>query len=244
MLKPLRLFHSRIAETLFILFGLGILAGCATPGPGRSTYALERGDSYTLRNEKIVSRPLNQVWDELIQNLSKSPFVVNHIEKGARIIHVSYYSDTPEKFVDCGKTRRTYARGRENQEYVYEIAASSSYRTASSTGESGKLPLTTFVNRKTSLDGKLKISVAPYLTGTIVAVNSVYVLTAKVSGSYVIENSSGKKIEGGNIPPVTYTCGFNTDQPNTCNWASGQQTVPVTCKNKGVLESRILGYVK
>ena len=236
------LLNSKLAGVFLILVGLGALGGCATT-PGRSTYALERADSYTLKSEKIVSRPPNQVWDELVKSLSKSVFVVNRIEKQSRIIHVSFYSDTPEKFIDCGKTRRTYVRGRENQEYVYEIAAPSFYRIASRAGESGQLPMTTLVNRKTSLDGKMKISLAPFVAETIVTVTGTFTLTAKVTGSYVVENAYGKRIESGNIPPVTYTCSFKTDGPNTCNWASGQQAVPVTCRSRGILETRILDSI-
>ncbi len=243
MSKTFNLSNSKLAGVFLILAGVGTLGGCATT-PGRSTYALERADSYTLKSEKIISRPPNQVWDELVKNLSKSVFVVNNIEKESRIIHVSFYSETPEKFVDCGKTRRSFARGGENQEYVYEIAASSSYKLASRAGESGKLPMTSLVNRTTSLDGRMKISVAPHQAGTIVTVTGTYTLTAKVTGSYVVENAYGRQIERGNIPPVTYTCSFSTDRPNTCNWASGQQAVSITCQSRGILETRILDQVR
>ena len=234
--------NPKCAGVFLLLVGIGALFGCATPG--RSSHTLEQASGYTLKMEKIVNRPLNQVWDELVKHLSKSSFVINTLEKESRIIQASFYSDTPEKFVDCGKTRRTYARGTETQEYIYEIAGSSSYKTASSTGESGRFPVTSLVHRKTSLDGRMRIQASPDKAGTIVTVSARYVLTASVTGSYVVENAYGGQKESGNIPPMTYTCGFNADQPNTCNWASGQQAGSVTCQSKGVLEARILSYIK
>lgn len=228
---------------LYGLFvGIVALIGCATPG--RSGYNIERTNIYPFKNEKIVNRPFNQVWDELVRDLAKSFFVINNIDKESRIINVSFNTETPEKFIDCGKTRRTYSRGKENEEYVYEIAASSFFKTALAAGPYKNLPQTNFVSRRTSLDGRINIYVAPREGGTQISVNARYIFTVNVKGNYVIENVYGTPIARGNLETDTGTCSFNTTQPNTCDFGSAQETVLVTCKSRGVLETDILNFVK
>jgi hypothetical protein len=243
MRRIVNLSSFKFVRLIFVVAIFLFMIGCATPG--RSGYVTERPNSRTFKNEKIVNRPFNQVWDDLVRDLAKSFFVINNIDKESRIINVSFNSETPEKFIDCGKTRRTYSRGKENEEYAYEIAASSFYKTAFAAGPNKNLPGTNLINRRTSLDGRMNIYVAPKEGGTQISVNARYIFTVNVSGSYVIENVYGKPIANGNLPPhAAATCSFNTNQPNTCVWGAGQETVPVTCQSKGVLENEILNFVK
>ena len=233
----------KIAGLIFVVVIFLSMIGCATPG--RSGFMIQKPSRDTVKNEKIVNRSFDEVWDELVRDLAKSFFVINNIDKASRIINVSFNSETPEKFIDCGKTQRTYSRGKENVEYVYEIAASSSYKTAFAAGPYKNLPGTNFVNRRTSLDGRMNIYVAPVAGGTQISVNARYILTVTVSGSYVIENVYGNPIQSGNPPYIApSTCSFNTNQPNTCVWGTGQDTQPVTCQSKGVLESEVLNFVQ
>jgi hypothetical protein len=233
----------KIAGLIFVVAIFLSMIGCATPG--RSGYTLQKPSSYTVKNEKTVNRPFNEVWDELVRDLAKSFFVINNIDKASRIINVSFNSETPEKFIDCGRTQRTYSRGKENEEYAYEIAASSSFKMAFAAGPYKNLPGTRFANRRTSLDGRMNIYVAPVDGGTQISANARYIFTVNVSGSYVIENVYGTPIERGNLPYIPpSTCSFNTNQPNTCVWGTGQDTRPVTCQSKGVLENEILNFVK
>ncbi len=228
---------------LFALFvGIVSTIGCAPLG--RSEYVMERPNNYTYKNEKIVNRPFNQVWDELVKDLAKSVFVINNIEKESRVIKVSFNSETPERFIDCGKSRRTYSKGKENQEYVYEIAASSFYKEAFVAGPNRNLSGTSFVNRRTSLEGRANIYVAPKEDGTQISVNAGYIFTVNGSGHYVVESLYGNPVANGKLQPQTSTCSFNTNQPNTCVWGSGEQTMSVTCQSKGVLEAEILDFVK
>jgi len=226
---------------LILMFALFVI-GCATPG--RSTVMINPPTDSTFKNEKIINKPFSLVWDELVSELAKSFFVINNIEKESRIINLSFYSDTPEKFVDCGKTRRTYSRRKENEEYVYDIAGSSSFKVAYATGPNKNLPGTQFMSRKSSLDGRINIYVAPKGDGTQISVNGRYILTVNVTGSYVVENVYGNQIASGNIPPSTATCSFNTNQPNTCVWGTGPGSASITCRSKGVLENEILSFVK
>jgi len=243
MLKIANLSNFKFIGLFFLFVGIISIVGCATPG--RSTFRSDRPIGSTFKNEKIVNRPFNEVWDDLVSNLAKSFFVINNIEKESRIINVSFYSETPEKFVDCGKTHRYYSRGNENQEYVYDIAASSSYKSASAAGPNKNLPMTIFANRRTSLDGRINIYVAPKGTGTQVTANARYILTLNLTGTYVVENVYGNPIERGNMPPSSATCSFNTNQSNTCVAGSDQkQTFSITCQSKGILETEILNFVK
>ena len=58
-------------------------------------------------NEKIVSRPLDDVWDAAIPALGKSFFTINNMEKSSGFISVTHTGADPTRYVDCGKTQIT-----------------------------------------------------------------------------------------------------------------------------------------
>src|SRR5688500_4758679 len=104
------------------------LVGCATQGT--STFNHVQSAAKTIVNEKTVSRPQTLVWDELVRELSKSFYVINNIERESRIINVSFTSNTPGTFVDCGQTTRQYRQGDSVETYNYPVAEKSSYKMA------------------------------------------------------------------------------------------------------------------
>jgi hypothetical protein len=85
------------------------ITGCATQGV--STYKYTDNAPIQINNELVVSKPQSQVWDILVKELSKSFYVINNIDKESRIINVSFSSNAPSEYVDCGKTHRTYTQG-------------------------------------------------------------------------------------------------------------------------------------
>jgi hypothetical protein len=172
--------------------------------------------------------------------LAKSFYVINNIDKQSRIINVSFSTDTPEAYVDCGITTRTYSRGDERQTYKYHLASASTYKEATSAGINNKLPQTTVISRRPSLEGRVNIYVAPEDQNTRASVNIRYVLTIKAEGTYMIENRYGTPIQNGTIPAQTSTITFNTNQPATVNWGTPQQPLEATCQSLGRLEKDIL----
>jgi hypothetical protein len=95
------------------------------------------------------------VWDRLVAQLSRGFYVINNIDKVSRLINVSFYSDSPDEYIDCGTTTRTYTRGSESHTYSYPLAESSSFKT----GEKRSNGIITFDwNRTTKLEGTLSLN--------------------------------------------------------------------------------------
>jgi hypothetical protein len=227
------------ASHAVIAFYAVLIAGCATPGTSNLSYAPPE-KSAKLPNEMVVNKPFDAVWDSFVHNLAKSFYVINNIDKQSRIINVSFSTETPETYADCGISTRTYSRGDENHTYTYNVASTSTFKVASRTGASNKLPLTALVTRHSSLEGRINIYVAPEGPNTRISVNARYVLTVKAEGTYVEENLYGNPIARGTLPTETATATFNTNQPVTTDWSTPEQPNTVTCQARGRLESDIL----
>jgi hypothetical protein len=213
--------------------------GCATPGT--STLNTTAPEVYEVTNELTIDDVFDSVWDRLVGELSKSFYVINNIDKASRLINVSFASDTPEVYVDCGMARRQYKRGTELQVYDYEIASSSSYKMAD---RSGQYPVTRFIERHTRLEGRVNIYVAPVDAGTRVSVNAKYILSVTASGRYVVENLLGAPTAQGEQAPHTTTIDFGTNRPSNTNWGTGENPSFVKCYSRGKLEEDILACAR
>ena len=104
--------------SLIILLGIAfVVAGCAAQGTQNYTEPFERD----TENQITVPTPFNETWDRLVKNLSADFFSINNIEKASRIINVSFSTQDPGQFVDCGSSRRGYTSpGGVTQSYIYE----------------------------------------------------------------------------------------------------------------------------
>jgi hypothetical protein len=80
-----------------------LISGCATK---QVAARYVPGPQTTVQNEVIVREPFSKVWDTLVRELAKSFFVINNIEKESRIINVSFFTQTPQDYADCGRTYR------------------------------------------------------------------------------------------------------------------------------------------
>jgi hypothetical protein len=232
--------RNRKHGSLLTALVLGVSA-CATAGT--QTADLAPAQSQHVSNEVTVTGSSDVVWDQLVAQLSRSFYVINNIDKASRLLNVSFYSDSPADYIDCGTTTRTYTRGDENQTYRYAFAASSSYKL----GQRRDNAIITYnVNRSTKLEGRANIYVAPKDAGsTAVMVNARYILTVNVTGIYQAESLIGIKGATGPMDPSTYTVSFNTNQANTTNVATaGDPPSYVTCYSRGKLEGDIIKFAQ
>src|SRR3546814_5713784 len=81
-----------------------LTAGCAA----QADLNYRKPTQPSLTNSRTVNAGFEETWDRLVRNLSSEFFVINNIEKASRIINVSFQTDAPERYVDCGVTHRTY----------------------------------------------------------------------------------------------------------------------------------------
>ena len=218
------------------------LISCVSPGT--STYRYQEPTSMvTPKNEVVVNKNFSDTWDGLIGELAKSFFVINNVEKASRIINVSFATDKPEGYVDCGTTDRTLDFDDAITTYKYPLASTSSYKHASAWGPYGNLPVVSSVNRKMSLEGRINIYVAPKGDDmTAVTVNVRYILVGRVSGQADLMNAFGKTVQHQMIPESQSSISFNTGQAETANW-NGDAQIPIKCQGTGKLESEVIKLV-
>lgn len=215
-------------RALFFLVPL-LFVGCATAP--KSTLDLTQPEPYVVANERHYDIPFDTAWQKLVEELSKSFFVINNISKESNIINVSFSSDNPLVYIDCGTSTRTY----EAETYTYPIAGDGFFKFARQAGNNAFFVYS--VNRKTSLEGRINVYVAPDGDGSKVSVNARYILSITTSGT--VEDIRGAlRISHGvqPFPPETTTHSFNTNQEESQD--------EITCVSTGDLENMILDMVE
>ena len=217
------------------------ISGCATQGVSTRKYIEDVPTQ--VKNEIIVPRPYTEVWDVMVKELSKSFFVINNIDKESRIINVSFSTNSPAEYVDCGKAHRTYTQGDKREIYDYDIAGSSEYKIATRQFDSC-CSYYAVIYREAFLEGRSNIYIAPKEkdnNSTIVTVNTRYILTIKVTGQNFAERWKGGVFPLQiTIPQKTSTWTCNTNQPERHDTGGGES---VTCFSKGKLENEILSMI-
>jgi predicted small lipoprotein YifL len=202
--------HIRTA-TVLALLSLTI-AGCAT-----STSSYIPPTENRVINTKFVNKPFDVVWDGLVKELSSDFFVINNIDKNSRLINISFTSQRPSEFVDCGTTSRTFKNARGDQNYTYKTADAANYTAANEIGHAFNM------RRVSRLDGRTNIYVAPENNGTNITVNTKYVISVTLSGT---------ALDGRSVGSENYTFDPSTKQ----SFTNGS----ITCAATGTIEDRIL----
>lgn len=219
-----------------------LLVGCATQGV--STHSYHDKPPVTVKNELIVNKPYSTVWDGLVRELSKSFYVINNIDKESRIINLSFSSNNPVEYVDCGKTKRTYTQGSKSESWEYDVAGSANFKVATPRQEHPAFVNYVVIRRDPSLEGRANIYIAPdekNSSNSVVTVNTRYILTQKVRGEAFAEHISGNVFSRGRMQDENFTYTFNTNRPGKNESGGGES---VTCFSKGKLEEEILDMVK
>jgi hypothetical protein len=203
------------------LLALG-LAACAG---SNATYTPPTGPS--VATERSVSAPFDTAWDAYVAELSKSFFVINNISKDSRIINVSFSTNKPSRYVDCGHTIRTSthpATGKQTFSYV----------TADSAQYNAGVPGTNYlwtVTRTTNLEGRINVYMAPQGQQTLLRVNAKYVW----SGSYSAISNLGQR-----DPGASFSADFSSYSSGQTSGGTDQQ---VTCYSNGTLEHELLSLI-
>lgn len=193
-----------------------LAAGCATsteiymPPPG----------SGGVTNSKVVQKPFEHVWDQLVRQLSSDFFVINNIDKSSRLINLSFSAQRPSEYVDCGQTNRSFTNAHGTRNYSYNTADSATFAFANQQGHVFNL------NRRSRLEGRTNIYVAPEGPGTLVTVNTKYILNIDVEAFGLDGRPAGRQ---------SFVADVSTKTPG------GYQDIQ--CYARGVIEQRILSFV-
>lgn len=219
-----------------------LVNGCATVGT--NTFNYTKPQFQKIDNSMIIEEPFEKVWDKLVEKLSQSFFIINNINKDSRIINVSFATNEPKQYIDCGDTVRTFEKGKQKETYSYNVAETSQYRT--SRGTFGVRLLEDVWKRKTSLEGRINIYVAPIdKNSTKVTVNVRYILTVKASGvAYQLHPYNNVILSSNLLGGAVSSLGFTTNQDNKENWGTIENPTYVTCHSTSKLENKILDMIR
>jgi hypothetical protein len=225
-----------------IIVAASISAGCATQGVNSLKYTAHA--AVQVNNEITVPKPQSQVWDILVKKLSKSSYVINTIDKGSRIINVSFSSTSPVEYVDCGRSHRTYVQGDKTEIFDYDVAGPAEFKLAAERKEAPSFSNYMIIRRETVLESGSNIYVAPDEKDngkTIVTVNTRYILNIKAKGEAFAQHVIGNVLSRGRLPEESTMVTFSTNR-------AGQQDIggglKMTCFGKGRLEGEILEMAK
>ncbi len=231
-----------LAMALFSIF-LTILTGCVSPG--KTTANFMESNAYTVKNEQYYEMKPEKAWDILVRELSKSFFMINNIDKESRIINVSYSSNEPCKYVDCGSMHIDVQKSSINKaglsSYDLQICDSNSFISEGSSPNNSGIPSPIICqnSRRPKLEGRMNIYVAPEGQGTLVTVNSRYVLDIKLLSQCDYYAPAGNFVTSGHNQD-SYQCSFDSKKPELCQPVKGE---PFMCYSKGTLEGEILSLI-
>ena len=125
------------------------ITGCATQGV--NSYKYTPPATSQVNNEVVVQEPYSQVWDKLVKEISKSFYVINNIDKESRIINISFSTNKPTDFIDCGNTNRKYTQGNKVEAYDYDTGGSAQFKAAGDKQLHGSWATYYLVNRTAAI---------------------------------------------------------------------------------------------
>jgi hypothetical protein len=205
---------------LVLVTSIILLTGCAATSSVNYSPPTET----KTQNSKTVQKSFDEVWDRLVKQLSSDFFVINNIDKSSRLINLSFTSNTPSKFVDCGYTSRGFKNPQGERAYNYQTADSAAFSYVAPNG----FPLN--AQRNTKLEGRTNIYIAPEGKDTLISVNTKYVVSVNLTASTFDGRPAGSQ----NI-----SLDFSTKQ----GYMGDGNKDSVTCYSIGTVEQRILQMI-
>ena len=216
-------------NVVLFLLCISLLSSCATAT--KSTFQYKEPDvSNSIQNKVVVNISYDECWKRLVSGLSSEFFVITNIEKASGLITLDFSTQTPELYVDCGESKRTYG----DEDFSYKVAADASYPMDV---KSGIQVAKATVVRDAFLSGKINILVSEVSNGVQVTVNARYIFNVNVGGTYRLVGTGIGDLQH-DLASNTYTKTFNT---NSIDRSNGPDDF--TCRPTGELEATILNII-
>ena len=173
--------------------------------------------------------------------MAKSFFVINNIDKESRIINLSYSSNRPQDYVDCGRTKRTFTDGKITENYEYGITDNQvTFKMSPDHQEDPRFSQVGTIIRNASVDGRANVYVAPDNSGTIVSVNAKSIVKVTTNGEVVTKNLVGTIMARRALPSGVTEVTSVTKGATQNTVLSGTTAENITCYSTGRLEKDIL----
>lgn len=217
-----------------LIFLFVSISSCA--GLGKSDADYTQPSIPDVKNSQVINQNFDDTWNRLIGNLSQKYFVINNVEKLSRIINVSFSTDSPEDYIDCGSASRTFIPGAgtgQPENYNYRVAAANTtYKIAMPNSQNPGFTVPAMARREMHLEGRTNIYVAPKEDKTEIKVNTRYILSGTVYYTSLI-NGANQSVKH---PAHT----FNTKTSSSNIQVAYGKTFNIKCVSKGVIESDII----
>ncbi|MBW2425695.1 MAG: hypothetical protein JRG86_15725 [Deltaproteobacteria bacterium] len=193
--------------------------------------------------ETVVNLPFDRAWDELIRRLSESAFRVATLERASRlvVVELDHSSDLalsanqPGRYVDCGRTIRTFADGSDEAQFDYAVVESSEHRESSAVDAGFRV---SDVSRRVELGGRASLYLQPEgAQRTRVTVNGQYEVEFEISGTARVHPLDAGEPPGPveRFGPRVEAVRFSTFQPG-----HDQRRGGLTCRATGHLEHTLI----
>ena len=82
---------------LIALYGL-----CASACADKVNVDIAPPQTYDFQDSKIYNYSYDRVWDAVVKAVGSSYFVLENIEKDSGILSLSFSSQQPKNYIDCG----------------------------------------------------------------------------------------------------------------------------------------------
>lgn len=166
-----------MASKLWIIVGVMFGTSCASFST-ESSRNYSEPEKIQIENSAIIDQPFDRAWDDLVEGLAKTFYVINNIDKESRLLNVSFEVSDLEKYVDCGETARTYSFQDYYQEWVYGIGDQVTYRIEGIPQTQLQTGTYYEVSNRPKLQGRANVYVAPHTDNrSKIEVNARYILT-------------------------------------------------------------------
>jgi|SRR5690625_1450502 len=201
---------------------LGLLTGCAL---GTTSYSPPAAYGH-IENEKIINRPIDEVWASAIPSLGKDFFVINNIDKDSGLINLSY-NGNPEKYLDCGTVEAEVSNARGKRNYHFNAASPHQRYEIFDQG------MLFGVTRKMDLNGRINLifeEIDP--SQTKATANVRYAVTKKVHAT---------PVAGGY--PLVFDDTITFDSNSSARFP-GKEDEQTRCVSNGKLEKEVLSLIQ
>lgn len=222
-----------LATGLFVLYAFTLMGCAAKTEFGNQPPADYANEPFS----RVYDAPLNKVWAAAIASISEDFFVLDNIEKDSHIITLSFSSQNPEQFIDCGQRIITNTGGmsKSGTQYVNFAKQHESFYLSDGT------PHPKEAVSNSNLTGKANIVFTALSNSkTKVTINARYVLSGTITAQQFIPVGLNGYMQ---TVSENYSATFNTNQDGklaSSSFGSGS----ATCKSRRVLEKSILDGIQ
>lgn len=251
--------HVNKLTALALGFATVLITGCAaSSGPGDEFWdELQPSEfdysppeaSPEVENTIEVNDSPEVVWDRII-NSAPDGLNVESADKESGLITLSYSTDDPTQYVDCGRSQHTFDFRDEFEEYDYPAAADVTFKekTYWKDGSDYK-PAVQEITRSNVLEGVVEVSVTPQEDTTSLKVEAVYDLTMFLNRRYKLyssmdgENDDRSKAmgwDGHALPRIEYPSFATGESATETFFEESAEPLTTSCIPKGTLEAQIL----